>query len=467
MASEGAQFLCIDAGTTRFKAAVVSQTGEILGRSDHLYAPGEGFFHEYRIGEFEGALKQTLRILSSEVDPARITACGITGHGPTLIPVGRDRKPLYTGVGYLDERVKKYIQRLTERQTDRITSTMYIPIALFFREEFPAIYERTEKFLQSFDYLAFLLTGIYTASSSQSGIKPWDEKSLEQSGLNAEKFPPVVYMGAGIGNVTKGAAKAFGIPAGIPVFAVGVDFAAALVGTDTMAKGKSCERSGSSGGINLCWDAHIKDNRILSYEHFMPELWNLAGITTTWGKALDWINRVLGIKETIFPERKTAAEEIIFFPYLKGERTPLWNPYAKGTFYGLTTEHTREDILFSVYLGIALSLRDCMQIIEDQGGKFLSPVVATGWGAKEDRFIQLKSDVTGKSFSKIQTEDAELLGIASVLAVSSGLAKSLPQAAGAIIREKKQFHPNEKTFDHYTTIFNTYKELQQKLYVSS
>jgi predicted NBD/HSP70 family sugar kinase len=63
MASKGAQFLCIDAGTTRFKAAVVSQTGEILSRSDHFYAPGGGFFHEYRIGEFEGALKQTLRML--------------------------------------------------------------------------------------------------------------------------------------------------------------------------------------------------------------------------------------------------------------------------------------------------------------------------------------------------------------------------------------------------------------------
>jgi xylulokinase len=462
-----AHYICIDAGTSRFKAALVTGDGRLLARSEYLYAPGSGVHHEYRIGEFETALKQALKGLLSQAGAAgNIAACGITGHGPTLIPVGRDKKPLYTAVGYLDERVKKYVQKLAERKNDRITSTMYIPIALFFREEFPAIYERTDKFLQSFDYIALLITGAYSASSSQSGIKPWSERALEQAGLDVQKFPSIHYMGSKIGSVTKAASRSFGIPVGVPVFAIGVDFAAALVGTGAMSKGRSCERSGSSGGINLCWDGPVEDNRLLSYEHFIRGLWNIAGITTTWGKALDWINRVFGIKEMVFPDRKGSAEEIIFFPYLKGERTPIWNPFAKGTFYGLTTEHTRDDIIFSVYLGIALSLRDCMDIIEQNGCRFSSPVVATGWGAREDRFIQLKSDVTGKSFSRIQTEDAELLGIANVLSVSSGLAESFPLAAKRMIREERLFHPDEEKLARYTDIFKTYKQLQRKLYRS-
>ena len=466
MASVRMNFLCVDAGTTRFKAAVVSESGHILAKSEYYYPSGLSPYHEYSVGEFERALKYTLERLGKEVGKASIAACGITGHGPTLIPVGRDGKPLTTGIGYLDGRVKKYIRKLAEKKTDRITSTMYIPIALFFKEELSEIYEHTDKFLQPFDYLAFLLTGVPSASSSSSGIKPWDRQTLQQAGLDARKFPPVHYMGSQIGSVTEGASHTFGFTAGIPVYAVGADFAAALVGTNTMSKGRSCERSGSSGGINLSWDTLIKDKRLLSYEHFIPGLWNVAGITTTWGKALDWINRVLGIEGYSFPEKEETGGDVIFFPYLKGERTPLWNPDVKGTFFGLTTEHTREDILFSVYLGIALSLRDCIEIIEEQGCSFSHPIITTGWGSREDRFIQLKSDVTGKPFAKAQTEDAEFLGIAIVLAVSIGLWKDLISAGRSIIREEKTFYPDKEKFRHYTEIFNTYRNLQRKLYTS-
>ena len=74
--------------------------------------------------------------------------------------------------------------------------------------------------------------------------------------------------------------------------------------------------------------------------------------------------------------------------------------------------------------------------------------------------------MTGKSFSRIQTEDAELLGIANVLSVSSGLAESFPLAAKRMIREERLFHPDEEKLARYTDIFKTYKQLQRKLYRS-
>jgi len=198
-------FACIDVGTTRFKTALVSQKGEIITRSEYYYHGENDLYHEYKMSEFKEALGYTFKRLSDGIDMNKIKAVGITGHGPTLIPVGKDGRALFAAVGYLDDRVKKYIKRLVERKTDRITSTMYIPIALFFKEELPEIYKNTHKFLQSFDYIAFLMTGEFAASSSSKGIKPWDKKSLDKAGLEEEKFPPIHYMGKRIGNVTESA----------------------------------------------------------------------------------------------------------------------------------------------------------------------------------------------------------------------------------------------------------------------
>jgi xylulokinase len=415
------------------------------------------------MSDFKDALSLTLKKLFTEKDHYRIKAAGVTGHGPTLIPLGRNAEPLFTGVGYLDDRVKKYIKMLAKKKNDRITSTMYIPIALFFKEEHPEIYSKTVTFLQAFDYIAFLLTGEISAASSSVGIKPWDTNSLSKAGLDPAKFPQIHYMGEHIGNITESAAAAYGLPANIPVFAVGVDFAAALVGANTLQKGKSCERSGSSGGINLCWDKYIDDSRLLSYTHFIPDLWNVAGITSTSGIALEWIKNIVGSLDFQSGLKEERKDAIIFLPYLIGERTPLWDPYAKGTFFGLTAFHTKEDMIFAVYLGIVFSIRDCIEIIEHNKCSFLFPIISTGWGAQYDWFIQLKADVTGKNFAKIQSKDAELLGISIVCASSLGRHESIEKAAEKIVKVKKLFEPDSNRFAHFTESFTLYKNLQRKL----
>ncbi len=453
-------FISIDAGTTRFKAALVSQRGEIIAKSDYYYGIDEGLFHEYKRAAFKNALISTVSEIIKNTDKNKIDAVGITGHGPTLIPVSKDGSPQFSAVGYLDERVKKYIKRLAEKENNRITSTMYIPIALFFKEELSKVYEKTHKFLQSFDYIAYVLTGEFTASSSSTGIKPWEKITIEKTGLDINKFPKIYYMGEKIGNITVSCENLLGIPKGTPVFAIGVDFAAALVGTNTLDKGRSCERAGSSGGINLCWDKAIDDNRLLCYKHFISGFYNVAGITSSSGRALEWIKKILSIKELPSFKDINKNEKIIFLPYLQGERTPLWNPYAKGIFFGLMEKHDRRDILISVFLGIALSIRDCMEIIEENDCKFSSPVVTTGGQARNDWFVQLKADVTGKPFVKTQTEDAELIGTSAILATATGHFTDLASAAKKTVKTGKVFKPRKDKFQYYSELYKIYKELR-------
>jgi xylulokinase len=453
-------FICIDAGTTRFKAACITQDGKILKQSDYFYNNGQKTVHEYSKADFKKALTITLRTILKDLDRKRISAVGVTGHGPTLIPVDRHGKVLSSAVGYLDDRVKRYISELARKKSDHITSTMYLPIAKYFKKELPSVYDRTFKFLQAFDYIAFLLTGEYTASSSSSGIKPWDSDKIQKSGLDADRFPDIHYMGENIGKLSKNAANEYGIPESVPVYAIGVDFAAALVGTGAISKGRSCERAGTSGGINLCWNKAIHDERLLCYEHFISGLWNIAGITTSSGKSLDWIKRMLGSDELSAFQPGTVAKKLIFLPYLKGERTPLWNPYAKGVFFGLEETHDRQDLLQSVFLGVALSVYDLVEIVESNGCSFEFPIVTTGGQARNEWFMQLKSDVVGKQFSITQTHDAELLGIAIVLATKTGNYPDMFSACDRIVKTTKVFDPDKDKHSYYSNIFCLYKELR-------
>jgi len=456
-------FLCIDAGTTRFKAALITPQGEVRNKTDFYYSEQTSPYHEYSPGDFKKALSCTWQKLMKTLRGLSLEAIGITGHGPTLIPVDKKGTPIHPGIGYLDERIKKYIQMLTEKSSNRITSTMYIPIALFFKQELPEIYKNTHCFLQSFDYIAYLLTGVFSASTSSSGIKPWDEQELSSAGLEKSKFPPIRYMGDLIGETTRIAENTLNIPSGIPVYAVGVDFAAAQVGTGALFKGKSCERSGTSGGLNLCWDHKINDPRLLSYTHFVKGCWNVAGITSTSGKALTWIKRIVGTQK-LDPELKNRrCDRIIFFPYLRGERTPLWNPFATALFFGLTEKHTAQDMLYAVYLGIALSLRDCLEIIEENGCSFLYPIITTGWGAQDDWFIQLKADVLGKQLARTQLSDAELLGVAAVVASSRSYYNNIIHASQSMIDMVNVFTPNRENFEYYTSLFELYRKIQVNL----
>lgn len=474
-------YLCVDAGTTRFKTALITPRGELLAQKDSTYRAGGSAspeLHEYDPDEFLQALSYAAGDLLGRA-PAVITAIGITGHGPTLIPVDREGRALHAAVGYLDDRVRPFIRRLARQSSDHITSTMYLPIALFFKERLPEVYRRTRVFLQGFDYLAFRLTGAAAASSSTEGLRPWIRERIDAAGLKNDLFPPVRYLGERIG-VTGEGAGAFGIPRGVPVVAVGVDFAAALIGTGALDRGKSCERAGSSGGINLCWDREIADNRLLCYRHFVPGMWNVAGITSTYGKAIDWARAMTvpardrregAVQEGAGePRHETAGVRpdpgrppvaCLFFPYLKGERTPLWNPDARGMLVGAAGD--AGDILQAVHQGIAFSIRNGIDLMEQAGCCFAGPVVSTGGASGDGRFLQLKADAVGKPFALTQVRDAELLGIAMVLAVADGWYPDVREAARALVKMGRVFQPREKPARMYDLLYRQYLEVQAAL----
>jgi len=459
-------FLSIDVGTTRFKSAIINSSGKIIVKSNHYYR--EDTFkklhhHFYDREEFFEAFKLSLNKIKQYFDINSISAIGITGHGQTLIPIGEKIIPIHESIGFLDDRITLYTDFVREKIPNDIISIMYIPIALFFKKELTSIYKKTKAFLTPSDYIAFLLTEKFFISVSSPTIEPWKFEILKKFDLDTTKFPKFKYMGQIIGYTTPKTKDLFGIQKGIPVFAMGGDFAMGELGTGTISIGNAYLRFGTSGGINLCWNKNINDPRILSYKHFIDNLWNISAIINTAGITIDWIKNNLKIRH--IPENiDKIGKEVLFFPYLKGEKTPLWDPKLTASIIGLKKNVNKSDILISVIIGIIMGIREGIEIIEEHGCKFSEPITASGWWSGIEWFMQMVSDITGKKYNIIQNNDAELLGIAIVLSKIFGIYPDLKTSAKSILKIKKTFIPNPNLKKYYNTLYKKYKTIRNKLY---
>jgi len=134
----------------------------------------------------------------------------------------------------------------------------------WFRENKPQLYEKTRWFLTTSSYMTRLLTGENSVVTAHSGFSKyiWSDDDLDSYKLDKEKFPPMVKMGDRIGTVSAAGSQLTGLTRGIPVVGAGVDFMVSLIGTGVIKPGRTCDRAGTSEGINFCSEIAVPDKRL-------------------------------------------------------------------------------------------------------------------------------------------------------------------------------------------------------------
>jgi xylulokinase len=249
------------------------------------------------------------------------------------------------------------------------------------------------------------------------------------------------------------------------VIAGGPDFFVAILGAGAVSPGQVCDRSGSSEWINVCTEKRIVDSRLMSYGHPVKPWWNLSGIISTTGKAVDWCMDLLGMTGPadsnyekfyeLVEAGKPGAGGIVFLPYLAGERAPIWDSEARGVFSGLSLATGREHFARAVAEGICLAIRDVITVMEEAGAK-VGELRVTGGTAESPVLNQIKADITGRDVSL--HGDAELLGLAVIGAAVLGKYGNFAEAASDMVKAGKTWHPDEKKSELYRKIFNRYRE---------
>ncbi|MDR3338213.1 MAG: hypothetical protein LBT16_13525 [Treponema sp.] len=469
--------LVIDIGTSNFKAALADFNGRLIRTVSLPMA-----MQSAEEGRYETDPALWLRSFSEAVSRlgsvSRVEALVISGNGPTVTPVTGEistvRGELVCGAAmarlWLDRRAAAEAETVSAIMGAYVDPGFFLPKILAIKNRESALYERTRYFLAAPEFLLFALTGEARTVFPSEGFDQWywNDAALEKAGLDAEKFPPFVSPGDEIGTLPDSVASLFGFSKTVRVFAGGPDFFMSILGSGTVKPGQACDRSGTSEGLNVCTLERVIDRRLMSYRHPVKAYWNLSGIISTTGRAVDWCGDLLGIGRDYRSFYELAAKAapgsggVVFLPYLAGERAPLWDPKARGVFMGLNLETGREEAARSVAEGICFTLRDVASVMKELGAP-ISEIRVTNGAGKSGFLNQLKADITGKPVLVPERLDAEITGLAVLGAVSMGKYGSFEEAAGFMIRIGEQYYPKAENAACYDGLFREYRELYRAL----
>lgn len=494
----GEYLLGIDIGTSACKIAVFERDGKVAAQTNEpykTYYPQPGWV-EQNPEEWWHAVAVAIKrlLLDSAIEPSRIAGIGIDGQSWSAIPMDREGNVLHNTPIWMDTRARDICEEVkNELGFDTIFSvagndflpSYSTPKMLWFQKEMPKIYDKTYKFLQSNSYIGYRLTRVMSQDYSQGyGIHFFCNKTLQYDaelagrlGLSVDKVPDLYPCHGIIGEVTAQAAEETGLCAGIKVVAGGLDAACGTLGAGVILKGQTQEQGGQAGGMSICLDKALAHEKLILSPHVVPDLWLLQGGTVGGGGVLRWFKKEFG-EGVSFDELTAAAqtvppgaEGVVFLPYMAGERSPIWNPDAKGVFYGLGFDKTKGHMVRAALEGVAYALEHNLQTAEE-AGVVVEELAAMGGAANSILWTQIKADVTGKSITVPASDTATTLGAAILAGVGIGMYDSFSQAVEETISITRVQKPNmenhmiyQKYMQLYLDLYDSLKETFSKKYV--
>ena len=448
--------LAVDIGTTAMKGGLVSSEGELVAYHRVTYwEKTRQDFHAWDPGVWVEALRE---IVASVGGYQRISAVAVSGQGPTVIPVDSDGKVLFYALLWMDKR--------NLRQEG--TKSFFLPKIAWFRENHPDLYEKTKWFLSCAEYLNFFLTGEARTITPSKEFIPyiWHSDDSAKYGLDLAKLPPFATMTEAVGSVTEHSSTFTGIPAGVPVVAAGSDFLVALLGAGAVEPGRTCDRAGTSEGINHCATAPLADKRLRTLPHAIDGLYNISGILSSTGRLFEWLRRITGQSDRSYREILQEIENLplersrpYFFPSF--EKNGDFE-FARGGFLELHPDHTRDDMGRAVVESIAFGIRRVLETMESNG-LAIDELRVTGGQARNVIWNQLKADITGKRILVPEIEDAELLGSAACALVRQGEFGSLREASGALVKVRAVFNPRAVRHQAYNGLYESYRKYNKEV----
>jgi xylulokinase len=482
--------LTIDIGTSIFKSAIWDFKGNRLAFASVplSISRSDGPRHEADSGQWLRAFEDCRRGLgarglgaNTDIRLNAIDAIIICGNGPSLTPVlGAPSTEAEPGgeSGYslvlpaapsrlwLDRRATEAAQRVSAL-LGFVDPCFFLPKALDIKTNEPLLYENTKIFLGCPELLAYTLTGEARTVFPSDGFERWfwNDSILESLDLDKWKFPPFIRPGEVFGRLIPNVAARFGFRPDTPVISGGPDFFAAILGAGALRPGQVCDRAGTSEGINACTERRVSDERLMSYNHPVKPFWNLSGIVSTAGKAIEWGRGLLGVESydafhALAQTAKAGAGGLVFLPYLAGERAPVWAPSKRGVLRGLSLATGRPEFARSVLEGICFAIRDITGIMEEAGA-VINELRVAGALSGNDLLNRIKADITQKPVIVPRQKETELMGLAIIGSCALGEYGSFAEAASALVQIDKEFLPDVKNAALYDELFAEYLRLRR------
>ena len=470
----------LDCSTTASKAVVWDAEGHALaeGRSPLVVLTPRAGWHEQRAESWWEATCLALQEATRRVDTRRLAALCLTHQRETFVPVGEDGAPLRPGILWMDERAGPLLPSLSrlwgEESFHRLTgkplsANLTITKVAWLREHEPEVFARAFRYLDVGAFLIHGLSGLVRTgwgSADPTGLfdmarNAWAETLLESIGLRAGQLPEVFPPGAILGEVTARAARATGLPEGLPLVAGVGDGQSSGLGADITRPGLAYLALGTSVIAGVFSQDYAVDAAFRTMVGGLAGSFVLEAPLLGGGYTLQWfMESFAGTSDQAALEREASelppgSEGLVLVPYWNGVLGPYWDDTASGIVVGWRGHHRPAHLYRAILEGIALELRLNIAGVETASGRLVESLVAVGGGARSDLWVQTIADVTGKPVVRSSTTEAAALGAGVLAAAAVGLHPDVPRAARAMARlQPDPLRPDGRRHERYSRLYD-------------
>lgn len=459
----------VDIGTTSTKALAFDENGwEAAGHHVEypLLAP-QPLAAEQDPKQIYRAVITCIKtaIQSGGIDAARITCVSFSSAMHSLIAVDKDGKPLTQCITWADNRSEPWAQRIKRELGGHAiylrTGTPIHPMSplsklCWLRDSEPDLFVRATRFISIKEYVFHRLFGRYVVDysiASATGLfnlaeLAWDAEALRLAGVSADRLSLPVATTYTLSGLKSETAQATGLRPDTPFVVGASDGVLSNLGVNAVDPGVVAVTIGTSGAVRTVVDRPQTDPQGRTFCYALAEKhWIIGGPVNNGGIVLRWIRENFSPEDSRRagqPERDpydsliglaaqipAGSEGLIFHPYLTGERAPLWNANARGSFFGLALHHRKEHMIRAALEGVIYNLYSVLAVLESLAGA-ARKIHATGGFARSELWCQMMSDIFNRDIDVPHSHESSCLGAAVLGLYALGRIDSLSAVSGMI-----------------------------------
>ncbi len=476
-------YIGIDLGTSAVKLLLVDSNGHIgasVSEEYPLHFPHPGWSEQEPEDWWNAVCRGMHRLLDGQ-DASLIAGIGVGGQMHGLVTLDENDTVIRPAILWNDGRTAEETDWLNNEIGKETLSALTANIAfagftapklLWMRKHEPENFSRIKKIMLPKDYVNYRLTGVHSCDLSDAGgmllldvkNRCWSEKMLEICDIRKEQMPQLFESYQSIGCVKPEIAAALGLPENVQVAAGAGDNAAAAVGTGTVGDGACNISLGTSGTIFISSENFGVDpnNALHAFPH-ADGAYHLMGCMLSAASCNKWFCEDILSTGDYAAEQQAVKEDalgtnhVFFLPYLMGERSPINDTNARGTFIGLTMDTTRADMVQAVLEGVSFAIRDSFEVAKSLGIRIERSMLCGG-GAKSPLWRQIMANVLDIPLDIPQTEEGPGYGAAMLAMVACGEYPDVKTCADALVRVTETILPEAAITQRYE---NAYRKFQK------
>jgi len=477
-------YIGIDLGTSAVKLLMVDEQGKIHNEVTKEYPlefPKPGWSQQNPL-DWKKAVFEGIPELLSGFDASRVMGIGCGGQMHGLVVLDEHDEVIRPAILWNDGRTAKQVDYLNSDIGKEKLSVLTANIAyagftapkiLWMKENEPDNFARIAKIMLPKDYINYVLTGVHSCDySDASGMllldvehRCWSEEMLKICDISEVQMPKLFESYDCIGTVGPVVAEKLGIPGTVKVVAGAGDNAAAAVGTGTVGAGGCNISLGTSGTIFISSDKFGVDpnNALHAFAH-ADGGYHLMGCMLSAASCNKWLcEDILGssnytAEQVDISDEKLGRNNVYFLPYLMGERSPINDTNARGTFVGMTMDTSRSDMVQAVLEGVAFAIRDSFEVAKSLGIDIPQSNICGG-GAKSNLWQKIMANVLNIPLDSVVTEQGPGYGGAILAMIGCGAYNSVQEASDKLVSIASTVYPNDVIAARYEAKYQKFREI--------